>query len=369
MKNKEIIGLFVKGLVVTKPRKNGVTAAQINSTLVTAALTGSFVNEACKSSGQVSKSQVIFRKIKPSELEGIQHYFREHTLKFLRLLRVFSRNRRFMVSFDETKEPFYGDESKDLLYLHSGSIAKGSNCYYEYLSVTITCNSLRYVLDSVIFPRGGYKADYVEKMARFVKGVLPLEAILFDRGFTDWEIIDRLKKLGVSYMIFWKKVGEWYQQHFDKLEDGQFKCVRRKYTYYRWRTSHHVSSDFILIKQLEYDGKTYDWIFATNLKLKSAECYVRRYKKRWGIETIYRVTDNIRIRTTSIDPLIRYFLFAFTCLVYNVWKWVQNHIGDGFTLANFKTNMVLLLAKWGLLYPKHFDVFELLLSPQMAERH
>ena len=366
MNNKDIIRLFVQGLVVTKPRKNGVTSEQINSTLLTAALTGSFVNEACKSSGQVSKSQVIFRKIKPSELEEIQEYFREHTSTFLRLLKTFSRNRRFLVSFDETKEPFYGEEVKDLLYLHSGSIAKGSNCFYEFLSVAITCNSLRYVLDAVIFPRGGYKADYVEKLTTFVKGLLPLEVVLFDRGFTDWEIIDKLKKLRVPYIIFWQKSGEWHKQHFDGLEDGDFACVNRKYTYYRNRTSHHVSSNFVIVKQLEYDGKKFDWIFATNIKLKSAKGYVKRYKKRWGIETIYRVTDNLRIRTTSVDPLIRYFLFAFTCLVYNVWKWVQNHIGEEFTLANFKANLTLFLAKRGLLYPKHFDIFEVLLSAQKA---
>ncbi len=121
-----------------------------------------------------------------------------------------------------------------------------------------------------------------------------------------------------------------------------------------------VTSDFVLIKQLEYEGKRYDWIFATNQKLKTAALYVKRYKKRWGIETIYRVTDSIRIYTTSTKAILRYFLFLFTCLVYNIWKFFQFFIGEDFTLANFKINMIIFMAKHGMIYPKRYDRLEII---------
>ena len=38
--------------------------SSITSTLITSAINLAFVNEYCKSSGKISKSQVIFRKIK-----------------------------------------------------------------------------------------------------------------------------------------------------------------------------------------------------------------------------------------------------------------------------------------------------------------
>ncbi|MFQ6120819.1 MAG: transposase [Methanosarcinales archaeon] len=191
-----------------------------------------------------------------------------------------------------------------------------------------------------------------------MKKVLPLKVVLFDRGFTSWELIHVLQKLKVSYIIFWKKQGDWYKEHFNKLEKGEFKRVFRTEKYYRDKIGYKVSSHFVLVKKLEYEGKKYDWIFATNLKLEKAENYVKVYKKRWGIETLFRVTDKIRIYTTSTNHLKRYFLFLFTCLVYNIWKWAQIFIGEDFTLANFKTNMAIFLTKHGLLYPKHYDKFE-----------
>jgi len=363
MQKNQIINEFTKSLVKEKKQGNVISASQITSTLINAALTLAFVNESCKSCGQISKSQVIYRKFDCVPLGEIQKYFRMNVLPFLELLKAFSRTRRFLLSFDTTKEAFYGDVSKakDKIYLHNGSIAKGSEHYYEYLTVSITCNvTARYILDGIIVPVGCYIEDYISEAVEFVTGDLPVETILFDRGFGSWRVIYKLQKLKVSFLVFWKKHGDWYKEHFDELEDGECKIIHRENKYGRDKTNHDVSSDFVLIKQLEYDGKKYDWIFATNLKKNKAEFYVKLYKKRWGIETIYRVTDKIRIYTTSTNCIIRYFLFMFTCFVYNIWKFFQMYLGEDFTLANHKTNMMIFMAKHGMIYPKHYDRFKMI---------
>jgi hypothetical protein len=193
-----------------------------------------------------------------------------------------------------TKEAFYGKMSKaeDPLFLHAGSIAKESYYYYEFLTVAITCNDgTRYILGGRIIEQGCYVEDYVDKMVEFVKNRLPIELILFGRGFTSWGVIHKLKKHNVPYLIFWRKSGNWYENEFVWMDDGDFKEIQRSEKYKRDKSTFKVSSNFVLIKQHEYKDKKYDWIFATNVTLKSAEAYVKRYKKRLGIETIYRVTD------------------------------------------------------------------------------
>lgn len=243
--------------------------------------------------------------------------------------------------------------------LHKGCIAKGSGYYYEYLTVAITCNvTAKYILDGVMVPVGCYIEDYIYEVTKFIIGQLPVKVVLYDRGFGVWGVIYKLKKLKVKYLIFWKKQGDWYKEHFDELEDGECKIINRESKYNRDKTNHKVNSNFVLIKQLEYDEKKYDWIFATNLKKNTAEFYVKIYKKRWGIETIYRVTDNIRIYTTSTDSIIRYFLFMFTCLVYNIWKFYQLFLGEDFTLANFKINMITFMIEYRLIRPKHYEQFK-----------
>jgi hypothetical protein len=357
----QLVNQFTKSLIKEKKRKNRVSTQQITSTLITAAVSLAFVNESCQSSGEVSKSQVIYRKLDGKTMEEAQAYFRAVTLCFLKMLKLYNRNRRFLLSFDLTEEAFYGDVSKaeDKLYLHRGSIARGSAYYYEYLTVTITCTGLmNYVLDGVMIPMGCYVEDVIYEITKFLLDHLPVETVLYDRGFDSWGVVYKLQQLPVKYLIFWKKQGDWYKEPLDKLKNGECTTIIHQGTYTRGKSPIQVRSQFVLIKQLEYEGKTYDWLFATNLNKDTAVSYVKRYKKRWAIETIFRVTDDIRIYTTSTDALIRYFLFMFTCLVYNIWKFFQLFLGEDFTLSNMKICLIIFMAKHGMIYPEHYDKFE-----------
>lgn len=361
MKKHQIIKQFTNSVIKEKQRKNKISNAQITVTMILSAINLAFPNESCKSSGAPKKSQRIYEKLDNIPKDLIQKGFQKNTLKFLKFLKIFSRNRKFIISFDTTKEAFYGDfsKAKELLYLHPGSIAKESYHYYEFLTVSITGNiNQKFILDGMIVKRGMYISDWVSNMLTWIKEELPLEVVLFDRGFTSKELIFELQKLKIPYMIFWRKQGNWYKPHFDNLENGQFKSYKRKDKFYRDKYRFDINLNFIFIKQLKYKNKKYDWIFATNLNLKKAKDYVKRYKKRWGIETIYRVTDKIRSYTTSTKSIIRYFLFMFTCFVYNIWKHFQMYIDENFTLSNFKTNMIIYLTKVGKIYPTHYDSFE-----------
>ena len=359
MKKEEIIVKFSKAVFDEYKRKNAVTISNISAALIEAALGSAFVNESCKSTEEISKSQIIYRKL-DSNMDKIQFAFRENAKRFLNLLKIYSRNRRFILSVDETEEPFYGkfNKGRDNLYLHDLTYAqKGAKYGYKYITLAITCNNgIRYVLDGIILKRGDFIEDHVYEMVKYVKERIKIECVLFDRGF-GWSVIYKLQELKVNYMVFWKKQGSWYKKHFAEMKNGEYCEMIKSYKYNRNKTNYKVESKFVLIKQHKYENKKYDWIFATDLKFKSAKKFVMHYKKRWGIETIFRVTDDIRIYTTSTNPLIRYFLFMFTCFFYNVWKFFQFFIGEGFTLANFCVNMNKFMVETELIKPKHYKEF------------
>ena len=60
--------------------------------------------------------------------------------------------------------------------------------------------------------------------------------------------------------------------------------------------------------------------FRAGLHLKVLlENLVITYKKRWRIETQFRVQDEARIRCKSKDMKIRYFLFLFEQMLQTIW--------------------------------------------------
>ena len=142
----------------------------------------------------------------------------------MNLLKIFSRGRKFILSFDETEDAFYGefDKAEDNLYLHELTYdTKGAKYCYKYLTLAITCNDgIRYILDGIILRKGDFVEDYVYEMIKNVKEKIKIECVLFDRGF-GWGVIYKLKELKVNYIVFWKKSGDWYKQHFDNMSEGR----------------------------------------------------------------------------------------------------------------------------------------------------
>lgn len=49
----------------------------------------------------------------------------------------------------------------------------------------------------------------------------------------------------------------------------------------------------------------------------------RRYRSRFGIETSYRILRRVRVKTTSCNPALRFFLLGFALLLVNIWAFLR----------------------------------------------
>src|SRR5690349_24626446 len=55
----------------------------------------------------------------------------------------------------------------------------------------------------------------------------------------------------------------------------------------------------------------------------------RRYRRRFGIETSYRLMEQVRARTTSPNPAVRFLLMGVALLIVNMWirlHWLFLHL-------------------------------------------
>jgi len=61
--------------------------------------------------------------------------------------------------------------------------------------------------------------------------------------------------------------------------------------------------------------------FITSLDVdeKSAKQNAESFRRRWGIETSYRVEDDFKPKTTSKKPAVRLYYFLFSVCTYNIW--------------------------------------------------
>lgn len=277
-----------------------------------------FTNNTCVRIGGPT-GETVFNRLKDTDAASITDSFHIVMRKMLILLRCFLRNRRVALAFDTTDEPYYGHVAG--LWIHPYRPVQGSTGCFKFITITAVDKDIKLILGSLPVRVGAEIASLVTELLRRAQQYVRAEIVLFDRGFDDYRLIEALQNMGVRYQILWRK-SKWTTVKFSTMKRNEIREVNRTGTYSRDKTKFKVRLRFVLIKQYRRyrGGKSFNWVFATNTRQKSQHYYVDKYRKRWGIETAFRVLDNIQIKTTTKNEVIRYFINMFCCLVYNLWK-------------------------------------------------
>jgi putative transposase len=288
--------------------------------------------------------ETVFARLKDASVETINDGFLAQLSLVLRLMSRLLRNREVALAFDTTDEPYYGRVKG--LWVHPFCEAKGSTGCFKFLAVSAVDRRNRLVLGCLPVSVGADIVALVERLLLQARTVISPRLCLFDRGFDNCQLVERLQTLGVRYQILWRKP-PWTTKELRKMRRGEIREVNRRGVYARDRTKHKVRLRFVLIKTYRRfaNGKANHWVFCTNTRERWAHSYVDKYRQRWGIETVFRVLDNVQIKTTTKNIIIRHFLVSFCCLVYNLWK-LSVLMDSQISLKNFTITILRLLPQF-----------------------
>jgi len=291
-----------------------------------------FTNNTCVRIGGPT-GETVFSRLKNVDFNKIKNAFFNFLERIFPLIKTFSRNRKIALAFDSTDEPFYG--KVEGLFIHHYKPVRGSTGCFKYLTVSIINNENQLILGSLPIRIGGDIVALVLELINQAKKFVSIDNTVFDRGFVDYRLVDSLQKAGVRYQIFWRK-DKRIKKILEKMKQGELKENIYTGKYSRNKSTFKIKTRFIYIKQYRRykKSKTYNWVFATNIRYKWQHLYVDKYRKRWSIETTFRVLDNIQLKTTTKNEIIRYFINIFCCLIYNLWK-LKNILKTKTTLKNF----------------------------------
>jgi len=231
------------------------------------------------------------------------------------------QNKNVTLAFDYTDEDFYGDVQGFDIHGWTGEHAVTGK--FKFLTCSIVSDEIPQKIPLISLPirMGHYKSSVIlDCLSKIKNTVGKIDLILFDRGFYDKDLMFELNKLDYSYLIFVPK-------HTDKksilypMEAGEEIAIYNEFKINKDKSNFVDKNILVFLKQI-YDPrseKNYDWVFATNVEKLLLENLVVAYKKRWRIETMFRVQDEACIKCKSKNMKIRYFLFLFEQVLQVLW--------------------------------------------------
>ena len=266
-----------------------------------------------------NKTDTIHLRIKDSLISMIEQ-------AYLNYIKIISNNislseKKVILAFDYTDEDFYGNVQG--FDIHGWTGKDGITGKFKFLTCSIISDDIpqKIPLISVPIMIGHYKSHVIEYCLSLIKPLIgEIQLILFDRGFYDKDLMFELERIKFPYLIFVPK-------HKDKKEIlypmkiGEQVAIYNNFEVNKNKSKYPGENILVFLKQI-YDPKSeknYDWVFATNTEEVLLENIIITYKKRWRIETQFRVQDEARIKCKSKEMKVRFFFFLFEQMLQTIW--------------------------------------------------
>src|SRR3990167_6781011 len=293
--------------------KNEITGYELLTILLESASCNTYIETIS------NKADIFYLRCKESLISMMEHAYLNCLKGISNKLNLDKKS--VILAFDYTDENFYGEVQG--FDIHGWTGKDAITGHFKFLTCSIVSDDIpeKIPLISVPIRLGHYKSSVILHCLSLIKDYIgKINLILFDRGFYDKDLMYELTKLNYSYLIFVPK-------HKDKKEilypmkiEEQI-AIYNEFTVNKNKSKYPGENILIFLKQI-YDPrseKNYDWVFATNVEEVLLENLVISYKKRWRIETQFRVQDEARIRSTSKEMKIRFFFFLFEQMLQTIW--------------------------------------------------
>jgi len=226
-----------------------------------------------------------------------------------------------VLAFDYTDEDFYGDPQG--FWIHGWTGGEGVTGKFKFLTCSIVSSDIPQKIPLVSIPvRMGHNMAHavtwcltvIEPMVRSIS------LILFDRGFYSKELMLTLSSSKYPYLIFVPKNSK-IRNELAQMEEAEKKTIQYKFKLNIDKTVIKGETTLALLKQIfdKKSDKSYDWAFATNQDEIDLDHIIASYKRRWRIETGFRIQDEACIKSKSTDVNIRFFYFAYEQVLQLIW--------------------------------------------------
>lgn len=161
--------------------------------------------------------------------------------------------------------------------------------------------------------------EIIDDLLNSAQSLVHVDGVLTDREFDSQHLLESISQRGVTYVVPKRRYTS---------EKAQVKrLLRRGQDYYTADRKLHLGKNewhettFVYKRNPNSDRTGYGQyaVFLTNAPAGA----VREYSYRWEIESGYKSIKRFMAATTSKDFVLRFFYFAFACLLYSIWRAVD----------------------------------------------
>ncbi|HEY3361703.1 MAG TPA: ISH3 family transposase [Methanosarcina sp.] len=322
LKSKECINAVLQTLKdhVTIKINGSLTCEDIFLTVVNMSVNKNSVHSVSKQYQDVACERSLRYHLKKLNMEELIKSNEKILLQ--ELIKTLKTGKSYEFAIDITDDPYYGKiDSSNEKYVISGQAKKSTNSFYSYISLYITNKNERFTVSVLPVEKNKTMVEYLSYFIDLIKRLnFKIKVLCLDRGFYSIDVFEFLQNNNVPHIVPVIKRGK----QIKKILKGN-KARREQYV--MKNSKKKILLDIIIDvkylkgkrgkKGLETLGFVFFGVKWSPRKVSTV------YRRRFAIESSYRMRNVVKPKTSSKNADIRYFYTLISFLLKNIWLYLQ----------------------------------------------
>lgn len=238
-------------------------------------------------------------------------------------LKTLKTGKSYEFAIDLTNDPYYGKtDSSNEKYVIRSQAKKSTNSFYSYISLYITNKNERFTVSVLPVEKKKPMVEYISYFLDLIKRLnFKIRVLCLDREFYSIDVFEFLQNNGVPHIVPVVKKGE----RMKLILNGN---KARNTQYVMKNSKKKILLDIVIdVKYLK--GKRGKKgcenlgfvVFGVKWSPRKVSTV---YRRRFAIESSYRMRNVVKPKTSSKNATIRYFYALISFLLKNIWLYIQN---------------------------------------------
>lgn len=270
-------------------------------------ITGLLENAPCETS-----LRYHLKKLDMDELEEKSAAIFAHTIH-----QVLEPGNAYQFAIDYTNDPYYGkttDENES--YVLGSKRKQSTNEFYSYVTLYVTTRNRQLTLAVYPVQQALSKVDYLARCLDQIFALgLEIEVLCLDREFYTYDVFGFLTQNQIPFIVPAKKQS-------DQMKE-LLKGTRSRYAEYRMDGKPPLLLTIAVAVKYAKGKRGNHGIENLGYVVGGINWHPRRvhdsYKSRFSIESSYRMRNQVKPRTSTRNPVIRYLYAIISFLLKNIW--------------------------------------------------
>lgn len=322
LRSKECIDNILQPLVdnIQIPINGSLTSKEIFQTAISLAVNKNSIHSVQKRYEKVPCETSLRYHLKKLDLEKLMEV--NNKILIQKPIESLETNKKYEFAIDFTNDPYYGEiDTSNEKYVIRGQAKKSTNSFYSYVSLYIINKNERFTISVLPVEKGKSKVHYLTYFIDLIKSLnFGIKILCLDREFYSIDVFEFLKILKIPHITPVVKKGD----RIKKILTG----TRNRFDTYLMKNSEKEILLDIAIDVKYLKGKRGKKgrenlgfvVYGINWNPRKVSTV---YRRRFAIESSYRIRNQVKPNTSTKNVIIRYFYALISFLMKNIWLCLQ----------------------------------------------